>query len=94
MTEYEGHFILTHITPSGLVYFNSLDRSISNSRGVLLVFFFFFFFFFSFLDIPISGSNSIDHDQTPRSTVSDLGLHCLPITFSRFYYYSLEIPCI
>ena len=25
--------------------------------------------------------NSGDPDQTPHSAVSDLGLHCLPITF-------------
>ena len=24
--------------------------------------------------------NSVDPDQTPRSVVSDLGLHCLPVT--------------
>ena len=26
-------------------------------------------------------------DQTPRSAASDLGLHCLPITFSRYPEY-------
>ena len=26
-------------------------------------------------------ANSRDPDQTPRSVASDLGLHCLPITF-------------
>ena len=26
-------------------------------------------------------ANSGDPDQTPRSAASDLGLHCLPITF-------------
>ena len=26
-------------------------------------------------------ANSGDPDQTPHSAVSDLGLHCLPITF-------------
>ena len=28
-------------------------------------------------------ANSGDHDQMPCSAVSDLGLHCLPITLSR-----------
>ena len=28
-------------------------------------------------------ANSGDPDETPRSAVSDLGLHCLPITLSR-----------
>ena len=27
-------------------------------------------------------ANSEDHDQTPHSVASDLGLHCLPVTFS------------
>ena len=27
-------------------------------------------------------ANSGDPDQTPRSAASDLGLHCLPVTFS------------
>ena len=26
-------------------------------------------------------ANSGDPDQTPRSAASDLGLHCLPVTF-------------
>ena len=26
-------------------------------------------------------ANSGDHDQTPPSAASDLGLHCLPVTF-------------
>ena len=30
-------------------------------------------------------ANNADQDQTPRSAASDLGLHCLPITFSRFF---------
>ena len=28
-------------------------------------------------------ANSGDPDQTPRSTASDLGLHCLPVTLLR-----------
>ena len=28
-------------------------------------------------------ANSGDPDQTPRSAASDLGLHCLPVTFLR-----------
>ena len=28
-------------------------------------------------------ANSGDHDQTPHSAASDLGLHCLPITLLR-----------
>ena len=27
--------------------------------------------------MPVINANSVDPDQTPRSAVSDLGLHCL-----------------
>ena len=61
--------------PSGLLYFN-LDRFIPNRRGVrqdlLLPF---------AMDIPVHYANSVSPDQTPRSTASDLGLHCLPMSF-------------
>ena len=30
-------------------------------------------------------ANSGDPDQTPRSAASELGLHCLPITFLRVF---------
>ena len=33
------------------------------------------------IEIPIFDANSVDHDQTPRSVASDLGLHCLPMSF-------------
>ena len=26
-------------------------------------------------------ANIVDHDQTPHDVASDLGLHCLPMTF-------------
>ena len=29
--------------------------------------------------IPVFNTNAADRDQTPRSVVSDLGLHCLPM---------------
>ena len=32
------------------------------------------------LEIPAFNANSVDPDQTPRSAVSDLGLHCLPVS--------------
>ena len=32
---------------------------------------------------PVVNANSVDADQTPRSATSDLGLHCLPVTFLR-----------
>ena len=33
------------------------------------------------IEIPVLGANSVDPDQTPRSAVSDLSLHCLPVSF-------------
>ena len=30
--------------------------------------------------MPVINANSVDPDQTPRSAVSDLGLHCLPMS--------------
>ena len=33
-------------------------------------------------------ANSGDPDQTPRSVASDLGLHCLPVTFLRYPAYN------
>ena len=29
------------------------------------------------------NTNSVDPDQMPHSVVSDLGLHCLPLSFYR-----------
>ena len=41
-------------------------------------------------------ANSEDPDQTPHSAASDLGLHCLPITFlgvSRLQWFKgFELP--
>ena len=33
-------------------------------------------------------ANSADPDQMPHSAASDLGLHCLPITFKRYPEYN------
>ena len=57
------------------MYRNSLDRSISNTRGVWLV-----YLLPCFIEIPVFNANSVDPDQTPRSAASDLGLHCLPVS--------------
>ena len=35
--------------------------------------------------LPVIYANSADPDQTPRSVAADLGLHCLPMSQSRFY---------
>ena len=39
-----------------------------------------YFFIFILFRIDILLANSEDPDQTPRSAVSDLGLHCLPLS--------------
>ena len=38
-------------------------------------------FYYYFIEIPVFNANSVDPDQMPLSAVSDLGLHCLPVTF-------------
>ena len=42
----------------------------------------FFLFFFKFYLITLQA-NSEDPDQTPHDAVSDLGLHCLPMSHKR-----------
>ena len=71
--------------PSGLFYLNSLDCSISIILGVWLV-----LIITIFLEIPVCNANGVDKDQTPRSTASDLGLHCLPSPF----YWTLGINAL
>ena len=34
-----------------------------------------------FIEIPVFNANSAGPDQTPRNAASDLGLHCLPMSF-------------
>ena len=60
--------------PSGLLYLKSLDRTISNRRGVWLV------FITIFIEICMFDANSVDPDQTLRSAASELGLHCLTMS--------------
>ena len=57
----------------GLFYLKSLDRAITNRRGVQLL-------LPCFIEMPIFNANSVDPDQTPHSVASDLGLHCLPMS--------------
>ena len=35
--------------------------------------------------LPVIESNSADPDQTPQNAASDQGLHCLPMSQSRFH---------
>ena len=32
------------------------------------------------MELPVNNANSGDPDQMPHSAVSDLGLHCLPMS--------------
>ena len=61
--------------PNGLFYFNILDKSFSNRRGVWLVFF--FYYYHVFLEVPVLNANSVDPDQMSHSAAPDLDLHCL-----------------
>ena len=60
---------------SGLFCLNSLDRVISNRKGVWLV-----LLLKCFIEKSIFNATSVDPDQTPRSSASDLVLHCLPMS--------------
>ena len=57
-------------------YINSLDMYISHKKGVCLV----FIIAKNVIQIFVFNANSVDPDQTPRSAVSDLDLHCLPMS--------------
>ena len=46
-------------------------------------YFFCFGIFKKIIEIDVFNANSVDPDQTPRSAVSDLCLHCLPISLLR-----------
>ena len=61
--------------PSGLFYYNSLDRFISNRRSVWLV-----LMITIFVEFLVFNSKSVEPNQTPRSAASDLYLHCLPMS--------------
>ena len=56
--------------PSGLFYLNTLDRIISDRKGVREI------LLPCFIETSVFNANGIDPDQT----VSDLSLHCLPIS--------------
>ena len=60
---------------SGLFQLYALDRSISHRRGVWLD-----FIITSFREYFVFRAKCIDPDQTPCSTASDLGLHCVPMS--------------
>ena len=55
-----------------------LDESVCHFRGVGSILLLLFYFGWKIL-----LANNVDPDQTPYYVVSDLGLHCLPITLIR-----------
>ena len=71
----KDEFLFHLFTRNRLFYLNSSDWSISNIRGVWLV-----FIIIIFIEIPEFNANSVDPDQEPRSATSDLGLHCLQMS--------------
>ena len=60
---------------SGLIYHNSMDRSIPYIRSIRLVFIITLFYIFS-----ICNANSVEPNQMPQNVASDLGLCCLPMS--------------
>ena len=68
--------MLNPFKPSGLFYLNSLDRSISCTRGVWLVFIIIIFY----KKKSKFNANSVDPDHTPRPAMSNLDLNCLHIS--------------
>ena len=77
--------------PSGPVHPYQLDKSISNFRAVWCTYSFLFYFEYIFL-----LAKGEDPDQTPHSAVSDLGLHCLPMSQNwdaRLIWVKYDLSC-
>ena len=64
--------------PNGISHSCQLKMSILNFRGVSLYFFQILLELFNIL-----LANSEDPDQTPHYAVSDMGLHCLPMSHKK-----------
>ena len=60
---------------NGLFYCHSMHMSISSRRGSGK-----FMSLPCLKEIPVFNANSLDHDQTPYSVASDLGLHDLAMS--------------
>ena len=67
--QFDGYFF-NPFMPSGLLYLNSLESSISNKRGVCL-----FLLSPCFIEVSVFNADCVDTDQMPRSAASDQGLH-------------------
>ena len=64
---------------SGLFYHNFLYQSISNTKCSWVSGY--FLLLLSFIEIPVSNTNSVDPYQMLHSLASDMDLHCLPVPF-------------
>ena len=64
--------------PSGLFYINSLERSIFNRMGVMLIYVITMFYIKK--KSPVSNANGMYPIQTPRSAASDQGLSYLQMS--------------
>ena len=65
-----------------------LDKSICHFRGAGSILSLLFYFLWKIL-----VADNVGPDQTPHYVVSDLGLHCLPLTLlqvSRYYWVNGE----
>ena len=71
-----GHLNL--FLPNEFFYLNSLDRSISNRKGVMLN-----CINAMFIWISVFNANSIDPDQMPHFVATDLGLYHLSMSIFR-----------
>ena len=76
MNQIYTYCIFHPFMPNELSYLNSLDRSISNLKGVGSV----FIITMNYRNPCMFNTNSVDPDQTPRSAASDLSLHCFSIS--------------
>ena len=73
-----GKLLINPFMPNGLFYHNSLDLSISNTRGVWLVLPY-------FIEIPAFNTNNVDLDQTQHFTDSGIGVQFANVLFMRCY---------
>ena len=61
----------------GLFHCYMFDKSICHFRGVRSILWLLFYFYGK-------SCYNVDPDQMPHYVASDLGLHCLPMTFMGF----------
>ena len=60
----------------GILTHSSMDQTISNRMDVWLI-----LLLWCFIEIPVLNAKTADPDLMPHFAASDLGLHCLPMSF-------------